>query len=287
MIFNQTWEGDDELEKWIRNRDFRIALSHAINRDTINEVVFLGIGRPHMGYQPLSPHSPGDAVGEQYQSYGEFDPAKASQMLDAMGLTAKDGDGFRVRTDNGGRLVFPLSFTQVFADSASVAEIVVENLRAVGIAAEADSLERDLYETRRDANELAIHFGSALDAGPNQFGTGANNAGTFGAWLPGPAWAANYEDPSRGVTPTDPDILRLRELWDLGKDLPLAGRIPYGKEILKINMENVWAIGFVGFVPCGRCILVKKNYFKNVPLVTSLDGNWPGEARPEQFYIDR
>ena len=41
--FNQTWQGDAEVEKWMRNRDFRIALSHSINEAEVNEIVYLGL----------------------------------------------------------------------------------------------------------------------------------------------------------------------------------------------------------------------------------------------------
>ena len=45
IIINQPWQGAAEIEKWLRNRDFRIALSIAIDREEINESIFLGMGQ--------------------------------------------------------------------------------------------------------------------------------------------------------------------------------------------------------------------------------------------------
>ena len=99
VIFNQTWNEDPEIGKWVRTRDFRIALSHATNRVDINDTVFLQLGAiqnwvPH----PSSPFHPGEDVAKLNV---EYDPAKANQMLDALGLISKDADGF---TTPDGRL---------------------------------------------------------------------------------------------------------------------------------------------------------------------------------------
>ena len=62
-----------------------------------------------------SPYNPGK---EWDKKWSTLDVAKANQMLDAIGLTKKDGEGFRVRTDNGERLrksaaiMGPKRFTQ-------------------------------------------------------------------------------------------------------------------------------------------------------------------------------
>ncbi len=42
LKFNLTWDGPER--EYITNKDFRIALSHAINRDEINEILFFGLG---------------------------------------------------------------------------------------------------------------------------------------------------------------------------------------------------------------------------------------------------
>ena len=45
LWFNQSAK-NPKTRDWLRNRDFRQALSLAIDRDEINEIVFLGQGKP-------------------------------------------------------------------------------------------------------------------------------------------------------------------------------------------------------------------------------------------------
>ena len=40
------YKGDAEIAKWIRNKDFRHALSLGIDRDQLNETFWLGVGTP-------------------------------------------------------------------------------------------------------------------------------------------------------------------------------------------------------------------------------------------------
>ena len=96
--FNQQWTGAEG--DYFRNKDYRIALSHAINRDEINEISYLGQGVPRQpAPAPSEPHYPGDQYAFEWT---EYDPAKDNEILDGI-LPNKDADGFRLM-DNGERL---------------------------------------------------------------------------------------------------------------------------------------------------------------------------------------
>ena len=76
----------------MQNRDFRIALSHAINRKRLQESAFLGLGEPRNAVAaPWHPYFPGDEVTKKNL---EFDRAKANEMLDAIGLDKKNAEGY-------------------------------------------------------------------------------------------------------------------------------------------------------------------------------------------------
>ena len=61
VAFNQTYKADPEIGKLMATKDFRVALSHAINRDQIKESVFLGLGEARQGVPaPWHPYFPGD-----------------------------------------------------------------------------------------------------------------------------------------------------------------------------------------------------------------------------------
>ena len=94
VMFNQTWQGPEG--EMFRNKDFRIALSHAIDRDAIKELAFFGLGEARQGVPaPFHPYYPGDEHAFKHTAY---DPDKASQMLDGV-LPNKDSDGFRTLPD--------------------------------------------------------------------------------------------------------------------------------------------------------------------------------------------
>src|SRR5207249_234722 len=45
LFCNQSYDKDAEIAKWLSTRNFRIALSHGIDRQQINEVFVLGLGQ--------------------------------------------------------------------------------------------------------------------------------------------------------------------------------------------------------------------------------------------------
>ena len=96
MFLNQTYDADPEIAKWLQNRDFRIALSLGIDRDQLNEAFWLGVGTP--GSQVLAESSPYNPGPEYRTMHSTHDPAKANQLLDSIGLTKKDAEGYRLRT---------------------------------------------------------------------------------------------------------------------------------------------------------------------------------------------
>ena len=84
------------------NKDFRRALSMGIDRDQINEAFFLGTGTPgSVAPADDAPDSPGP---EWRNKWSTLDLTQANDLLDKIGLTKKDSEGYRLRTDNGDRL---------------------------------------------------------------------------------------------------------------------------------------------------------------------------------------
>ena len=133
LELNQTYNADPEIGRLLRTKDFRLALSHAIDRDAINETVQLGFGViqnrvPH----PSTPYNPGVEFRQLHiPADKKADTAKANELLDGIGLTGRDSDGFRT-LPNGDRV----SINFVFSDShgrPAVAELAKSYLEDVGI----------------------------------------------------------------------------------------------------------------------------------------------------------
>ena len=82
-FFRQTYKPDPVIEGLLRDKRFRRALSLAINRAEINELLYFGKGIPSQAAVP-----PGSIyhVPEHFQRDAEFDPDEANRILDEMGL---------------------------------------------------------------------------------------------------------------------------------------------------------------------------------------------------------
>ncbi|MGV6850112.1 MAG: ABC transporter substrate-binding protein [Marinibacterium sp.] len=149
--FNVT---DEDLEKRAVFNEvaFREAMSVAINRDEINEVAYFGLGEVQQ-YVAFSP-TPG-FIGADLTSYKtEYDPAEAMAALDGIGVTDKDGDGFR-DLPSGKPFVLNLQFaTQGM--TTTVAEIVAQNWNDVGIKTTIKEITADEYRSAQSANSLSV-----------------------------------------------------------------------------------------------------------------------------------
>ena len=90
---NQT-HSEPVLGEVMRDIRFRRALSLAIDRDEMNETLWSGMGVPRAGTLVSSVSYYKREWGEDHP-YARYDPADANRLLDEMGLTNRDRDGFR------------------------------------------------------------------------------------------------------------------------------------------------------------------------------------------------
>src|SRR5690606_25995633 len=128
LMFNQNYDADMGVAEFLRNVDFRRALSVAINRSEMNEAIYLGLGIPRQS--TLLPESPG--FNEEWaNAYTEYDPELANQMLDELGLTERDSDGFRLLPDGSGPLTIIISHPSNTGSDPT--EMVKSYWEAVGI----------------------------------------------------------------------------------------------------------------------------------------------------------
>src|SRR5690606_8316331 len=98
---------DPVLRELYQNIDFRAGLSHAIDREEINQALLVGEGL--IGH-PCG--TPGDPYYEEGMGmrFTEFDTDKANELLDAAGLTQRDDDNFRMRPDGKPLVLRALTF---------------------------------------------------------------------------------------------------------------------------------------------------------------------------------
>jgi peptide/nickel transport system substrate-binding protein len=147
--FNHTHK-DPVMREVLRNRDVRQALSLAIDRDEIIDIVYQGQGEPwQIGPRPEHPLY-NEQLGRQFTDY---DPDLANELLDAAGLTERDGDGYRLLSD-GRRFTFNVQYTGVEQpDWGDSLEIIAEQWEEIGVEVNSTSVERSIYYSRGEANE--------------------------------------------------------------------------------------------------------------------------------------
>lgn len=111
MILMLNLNNEDPIKREVvNNLDFRIGLSHAVNRQEIIDLLYFGSGKPHQ----TAPQPGADLYKEEYATqYTEFDPVLASEYLDKAGLDQKDDEGFRLGPD-GNRFSLIFMVADVF-----------------------------------------------------------------------------------------------------------------------------------------------------------------------------
>ena len=251
----------------LNEKRFRQALSLAINRQAIIDADYNGQSVP----STVSPE-PGTPFYEPslYHSYVQYDPQAANRLLDDIGLTKRDREGFRTFKD-GSRMVFYLSLS---SDDTGIgpSQFIVDDWAAVGVRVLIRNESRALWATRAQALEHDFNAWS----GNGNFPTLAPEAYVpiencsfargFARWyaaggLYGPIPAAltgNCIEP-----PLDHPLRQAMELYDRFRAAPTpTQQQTIFKEILKIAADNVWTINIASPQPS---LIVVKNDFRNVP----------------------
>jgi peptide/nickel transport system substrate-binding protein len=284
--FNQSYNADPEVAKWLRNRDFRHAIALGIDRDQLNEVFWVGVGTP--GSVVPSEDTVYNPGPEWRKKWATLDVAQANQLLDKIGLDKKDSEGYRLRTDGKGRLRLELiGVAGAFVPFPQVCEMVAQQVKKIGIQLDAVEQERSLYQKRRDGNELQLNMWAndgteLLYAFPSQ-ALPINPT----VWL-GPEIGRWYASGgSQGMKPEDPELLRALELFRAGAGQPDAERIKTAQEVWKILAEEAFSVGTVGLSPAIMGLRIVKNNVGNVPSrqMNAQHARTPCSSHPTTMYF--
>ena len=286
LVFNMAYRADAELAKWFANADFRRALSIAIDRDQLNQAFWLGLFTPGSGVpSEVMPESPGK---EWIAKWSDFDPVRASKMLDAIGLTKKDREGYRLRGDNGERLRIQIDVAQTLNPTwPQQVEMIIQQWRAVGIAADLKLLERSLFfaRIRNDQHQMVIFSNSGSES-LYLFPVLALPVDPAGS-LMGSAYALYFTSGgSAGLKPDQPEFLRIFELMQSAPAYAEPERNAFAQEIWRIMADQKFQIGLVGQAPGSQGTRIVSNRLGNIPerVCISQHCRPPWSARPEQWF---
>ncbi len=289
MNVNQTKmvsEGDTvaaELRDLLRNREFRLALSRSIDRDDLNELIFLGLSTPPIELFP-------DVVKDdpEMQAIFELDVEEGNRILDELGLTDRDGDGMRL-LPSGARLDLIMVGHMAYAIHRDVAEVCTQYFREIGIRATMDWITGEVWWPRIQDGDFDIVAYETDYTSPNAFWLTYPRSffpvETSTYWAP--RWGTYYATGGReGDEPDHPDAQRLIDLYDQVLVTPDADdRKALTDEAFTICAKNLWPIHTLAVRP-EPCIV--KHGFKNVPEYGLMAYPVWGEKTtfPEQYYIE-
>ncbi len=271
---------DPALREIFAKDKFRKALSLAIDREEINELIFnaLGIARQASIVKGAAYYD-----AEWARLYVEYDPVTANAMLDEMGLDQKDGEGWRLRPD-GEKLVLVYTHADLGPLYAKTLELVKAYFEEVGCQTIINPVARDLHHERRVANEWELSGWDNMDRlfptfllDPIRLIPITSDSTVWGGDEFGNWYMSGGE---AGVEPTG-DLRKLQEIWDQIKaaaDEEEVNRL--AQEIIELHKKNIWIIGTVGGVPNQQIV---KNGLENVPKEYTTD--WmPKNIVPSQFF---
>jgi peptide/nickel transport system substrate-binding protein len=123
----------------LRDRNVRLALAHATDKQKLIDVVLLGYGSPGLTLIP-------DGLGPWYNSSitdYEYDAAKANQILDDAGYADTDGDGIREMPDGSQPLTFRMHWPSDSIDAPRQAELLSQMWGEVGVTLELQAVDPD------------------------------------------------------------------------------------------------------------------------------------------------
>ncbi len=123
----------------LRDKQVRLALAHATDKQKIIDVVLLGLGAPGIA---LIPKGTGEWFNGDIKDY-DFDIAKANQMLDDAGYKDADGDGTRDMPDGSQSLTFRMNWPSSDTTAPRVADLLSETWGQLGIKLEMQAVESD------------------------------------------------------------------------------------------------------------------------------------------------
>lgn len=283
--FNQVYAANPELGELLATRDFRIAMSHAINRDEIRESAFLGLGEIRQNVPaPWHPYYPGDEAAFRYT---EYNPELANEILDSLGL--KPGADGRRTLPSGAPLSIEISIVPAFGPWPDVGQLVAADWGAVGINTTTQIRERNAHFQMRDTNELMVEIWNEDTTGFPFTGNPKMDVRSTPAAAFGSEYRIWYEtDGAQGLEPTE-RISRMVDIIDLAKTVGPEQQVELAHELFEIITTELYSIGTIGLTPLVQGVLVVNNDLFNVPSVAGND--WPlrtpGNARPEQFSFRR
>ncbi len=234
---------DKDHRELYQNKDFRVGLSHAIDRAELITAVWQRQGEPWQA----APTKDSIYYDEEFaKQYTEYDVDKANDHLDRAGITARDGAGFRTLPSGKGLTVTLDVANAMFAEWSSAAAMIKNMWKEVGVRLHVNTIDRTLFSERvgNEANETDACVWSG-DGGmaveivePRWYFPFSSQS----FWAT--PWAEYFaSDGAAGEKPVDSALRQMELYWKLEKSPDQKAREDLYRQIVAIAKEQFWVIG--------------------------------------------
>jgi peptide/nickel transport system substrate-binding protein len=274
---------DPDWQKLLRDTRFRRALSLAINRHEINQVVYYGLAR-----ESNNTVLPSSSLYKPHlqNAWASYDIKKANALLDAMGLTKRNDEGIRLMP-NGKPMIIPVDTAGESTEQVDVLELIHDSWLKVGIKLFTRPSQREVFRRRIVAGQTIMSVWSGISNGiPTATMSPEELAPSSKYQLQWPLWGFWGQTNGRmGQAPELPKVIRLVELhrsW-----LEATNKEQQKKaweEMLEIHADEVFSIGIVNSTL--QPVLVN-NRLRNVPVKAFYNWNpgaYFGIHKPDTFW---
>jgi peptide/nickel transport system substrate-binding protein len=277
---------DEVWRQLFRDVRFRRALSLAVDRDEINQIMFFGLG--HGGNNTVLPQSP--LYRPEYrQEWAGFDLAKANALLDQIGLDKRSPDGVRLLPD-GRPMELVVETAGEDTEQTDVLELVEETWLKLGIRIHSKPLQREMFRNRVFAGETLMSIWYGLENGiPSADMSPAEFVPTDQNQLQWPVWGQYYQTKGQAGEPPDlPEAAELLDLFEQWRNAPSTEeRRKIWDRVLEIYSSQVYSIGLIAGV---MQPVAARDTLRNLPAEAIY--NWePGAQfgiyRPDTFWFDQ
>jgi peptide/nickel transport system substrate-binding protein len=273
---------DPVWRKLLRDRRFRRALSLAIDRREINQVIYFGLALP--GQNTMLPDSP--LFRPDYRdAWAQFDTRRANRLLDEIGLRKRRG-GVRLMAD--GRKLEIIVESAGGTEEADALSLIRDSWAKIGIRLHIKPLQRDVARNRIYSGATVMSIWSGYENGLATADTvPVELAPTRQIQYQWPKWGQYAE--TSGLSGEPPDIKEARRLLELlaqwYKSATRERREAVWREMLAINAEQLFTIGIISGV---MQPVVVDRLLRNVPetgLYNWNPGAHFGLYEPDSFWF--
>jgi peptide/nickel transport system substrate-binding protein len=275
---------DEVWRALMRDVRFRRALSLGIDRDELNQIVYIGLAHP--SNNTIMPRS--ELFKQEYATkWANHDPKQANALLDQIGLDKRNDTGIRLLSD-GRSATIVVEHTSEENEDTDALQLIADFWKKIGIKLLFKPQTVENFRLRAfDGESIMTAYAGLTTAVPNVDTSPREFAPTQQGGLQWSRWGmyvqSNGAQGEKCDMPEASQLLDLVSVWEKSID-PAVRRDAWGK-ILEINADQQFSIGTVNGImqpivvsPKMRNV-PKKGYFAWDP------GGFIGLYKPDTFWM--